>query len=276
MKLEQKIESQVKKTLKKIGLKKDSKILVALSGGKDSISLIYILKKFGYKLEGIYIDLKMGNYSQRCLDVSREICEELGIKFHVYDIEKELGESMLKIHKRIKRKNKLNSCAICGVYKKWIMNKEAKRMNVDYIATGHNLDDEAQTFFMNILKGAPKLSANTGIITKNPEGIKTGKFIPRIKPLFFVLEEDVRKYAKLKNLRFIEGKCPYSEISYRIELRNFLEKQPEEIKENIIKNFEKIYPRLEKMKDSRMKFCEICGEPSRNDICKKCQLMRIK
>ena len=86
MKLGRKIESQVKKTLKQIGLKKNEPILVALSGGKDSTVTAYLLKKFGYNLEGFHIDLKIGAYSEKCLKSIQKLCSDLKIKLHVYDI----------------------------------------------------------------------------------------------------------------------------------------------------------------------------------------------
>ena len=65
------------------------------------------------------------------------------------------------------------------------MNREARRLKASKIATGHNLDDEAQTFLINVLKGSPELSLNSGVISKNT-GDK--KFIPRIKPLSYIPE----------------------------------------------------------------------------------------
>jgi len=94
--------------------------------------------------------------------------------------------------------------------------------------------------------------------------------------LFFVSEKDVLDYVKKNKLPFVAGKCPYAETSYRIEIRNFIAELSEKEKLNIMKNFERIYPLIEKKKDSRFNFCEICGEPSRNKICKKCELLKIK
>jgi uncharacterized protein (TIGR00269 family) len=171
----------------------------------------------------------------------------------------------------------LKNCAICGVTKKWIMNSEIRKMGADFIATGHNLDDEAQTFLINIFKGSPKLSANTGIVTRNKKVEKTKKFIPRIKPLFYVPENKIKKYSKEKKLPIDYRKCPCAFDSYRIQVRGFLEKIPNNKKENIIKNFEKIYPLLEKLKQDsgNLNFCKFCGEPSRKEVCKKCQLFKI-
>jgi uncharacterized protein (TIGR00269 family) len=267
------LETQVKNTLKKIKLSKKDKILVALSGGKDSTVTAYLLNKFGYNISGVHIDLKMGKYSKDCLDATKKLCEDLGIKLYVYDVKKEMGSSMCYIRSAVQTKHKgtIKNCAICGVIKKWILNKEARKLKFDKIATGHNLDDEAQTVLMNVFKGSLQLSASSGPITKNT---KDKKFISRIKPLFYVLEDDVRVYAKKKKLPVHYDKCPCAIDSYRIQVRNFLEKLPGRDKKNIMKNFEKIKDKIKK-NDLKINYCGICGEPSRGKVCKKCSLMKL-
>ena len=267
------IETNVKQTLAKIKLSKKDKILVALSGGKDSTVTTYLLKKFGYNIEGFHINLGMGGYSERCLEAVKQLCKQLDIKLHLYDIKKEMGSSMCYIRSAIQHEKKgLKNCAICGVIKKWIMNREARKIHVDKIATGHNLDDEAQTFLMNVMKGSPQLSANSGAITQN---ITDKKFITRIKPLFYVAENDVREYSKKMKLPVVYEHCPCAIDSYRIQIREFMNKLTTKEKENIMKNFDKLSPKIQKLKtEEGLRYCEICGEPSRNNICKMCQLVK--
>lgn len=268
------IEQKVRQTLKKINLDKNKKILIAMSGGKDSALTAYLLKKFGYNIEGFHIYLGMGNYSKKCLSAVKELCEQLGIKLYLYDIKKEMGNSMCYIRTAIQTGHGkgLKNCAICGVIKKWIMNREARRLKFKKIATGHNLDDEVQTFLMNILKGSPQLSVNSGAITKN---ISDKKFITRIKPLFYIAEEDIKKYAKSKKLPTVFEKCPCLLDSYRKEVRKFTNFLTTKEKENIMKNFDTLSEKIQKLKtEDKLNYCEICGEPSRNKICKMCQMIK--
>jgi uncharacterized protein (TIGR00269 family) len=269
------IEQKVKQTLEKIKLSKKEKILVAMSGGKDSSVTAYLLKKFGYNIEGFHIDLGMGSYSERCLKAVKQLCKQLGIKLHLYDIKKEMGSSMCYIRRGIqteKHGKGLKNCAICGVIKKWIMNKEARKLRAKAIATGHNLDDEVQTFLMNVMKGSPQLSANSGVITQN---IKDKKFITRIKPLFYVAENDIKKFSKAMNLPVVYERCPCALDSYRIQIRQFTNTLTTKEKENIMKNFDRLFGTIQKLKaDKKLKYCKLCGEPSRNNICKMCQLIK--
>lgn len=277
--LERQVKQSISKLEKERSINKKEKILVALSGGKDSATTAYLLKKLGYNIEGFHINLGIGKYSQECLEKIKELCDFIGIKLHVHDMQQKTGTSMCYLRSNIqssKGKNSgLKNCAICGVIKKWIFNTEGKKLDAKKIATGHNLDDEAQTYLMNIFKGSPQLSSNLGPVSKNVQEAR-GKFIPRIKPLFFVPEEMIREYTKILEIPVNYDPCPCSFDSYRIQVRKFLSKMPDTDKRNIIKNFDKVSGKLNKIKDTNLSYCENCGEPCRGKTCKKCQLLDLK
>ena len=150
------IQQKVKQTLSKIKLTSPKgvppeggkKILVALSGGKDSTVTAYFLKKFGYNIEGLHIDLGMGDYSKKCLSAVEDLCKQLVIKLHVYDIKKEMGSSMCYLRSAIQSRKNLKNCAICGVIKKWILNKEARKLKRD---TGDKLLELLERRLDNVL-----------------------------------------------------------------------------------------------------------------------------
>jgi uncharacterized protein (TIGR00269 family) len=267
------IETIVNETIVKYNLiNKNDKVLVALSGGKDSVSIVYMLKKFGYNVEGIIIDLCMGEWSDSHVDNMKEFCEQIKVKLNVVSIKDELGKEMSYYIKSIsKRKGNISNCSICGAIKKWILNKYAIKLGADKIVTGHNLDDEVQNVLMNFLKGNILLGINSSPMSggKNIEG-----FVQRVKPLFFVPEDEIRKYAIKHNFKILNDKCPYVSETYRIETRSWTDLMSDEQKLIIVKNFQdNIIPKMRKENKLSVKKCKICGQPSRNDICNFCSMM---
>jgi len=268
------IESKVKQTIKDYKLlNKKEKIIVAASGGKDSSVALYILKKLGYNVSALYINLRLGDYSERCLEAVRKICGK-EIKMHVLDINDEFGMRMCSIRCGVQEKIKVSNCMVCGIVKKWLLNKHARQLGAAKIVTGHHLDDEAQTIIMNFLQGNLMLGANSGPRTGI---VYDKKFVPRIKPLYFIAENEIRKYSEIRKLPVVYEKCPCAVSSLRIRTREFSNALDKKAKENIARNFLKVLPKLaDKFKDEKIIYCEICGEPSRNEICKKCSLLNLR
>ena len=173
------IENKVRSTIKdyKLATKKD-KIIVACSGGKDSTVILYLLKKLGYNVEGLMIDLVIGKWSDDNLANTIKFCKEQNIKLNVVDIRKELGCSICHIRMGIQARKKLNNCMICGVIKRWLINKKARELGGTKLVTGHNLDDEAETLLMNLFNGNQELLLGFGPKRNCPNK----KFVHRIKP----------------------------------------------------------------------------------------------
>jgi uncharacterized protein (TIGR00269 family) len=268
-------ESKIKQTIKKYKLlNKKEKTIVAISGGKDSTTILWLLKKWKYNVEALHLNLGLGKYSEKCLEKIKQVCKELEVKLHIVNIKKIFGMRMCNIRVGVQQKSNVSNCMVCGIVKKWLLNKEARRLKADKLVTGHNLDDEAQTVIMNFLQGNLMLGANSGPITGS---IADRKFIPRVKPLFFSAEEKIRKYSKTNKLPVIYEQCPCAISSLRIRTRTFLNTVDEKVKLKIVGNFLKMIPRLrEKLKKEKIVHCSMCGEPSRNKICKKCSLLNLK
>ena len=267
-------ERKIKQIIIKYNLiNKKDKILVALSGGKDSTTILCILKKFGYNPEALYINLYLGKYSDDCLSKIKKACKDWQIKLHILDMKKEFGMRICNIRAGVQEKCKVSNCMVCGIVKKWLLNKKARQIKADKIITGHNLDDEAQTVIINFLQGNLMLGANSGPETGS---IKDKKFIPRIKPLYFTPENDIRKYSKTMNLPVVYQPCPCAISSLRIRTRTFLNTVSSKTKLTIVENFLKKVPELrKKLHKEKLIYCKLCGEPSRNETCKKCQLLNI-
>ncbi|MEM2784928.1 MAG: TIGR00269 family protein [Candidatus Pacearchaeota archaeon] len=272
----EKFEKKVKETIEKYKLAtKEDKILVACSGGKDSTTVLYLLKKFGYNVEALHINLLMGSWSKENERNIRKFCKEHGIKLYVFSIRDELGYSICYIKSVVQQKAKLKQCTICGIIRRWLINKKARALKASKVATGHNLDDEAQTVIMNLIKGNPWLGINQGPVTGT---IEEKKFVTRIKPLFFCKEKDIRKYSELMKFPVLYRRCPCVVGALRHEVRkklDELEKKNKNIKENIVSNWLEIKKLLiQKQEQKPILYCKNCGEPSRREICKACSILK--
>ncbi len=269
-------ERKVKKTITEYKLiAKNDNIVVACSGGKDSTVLLYLLKKItnkrpDIKITALAIDEGIHDYRDKSLEFLTTFCKEKEIELKIFSYKEEFGKALdeiLKTYKGI-------PCSICGVLRRYLLNKKSKSLGATKLATGHNLDDESQSVVMNTFKSNMKLSARMGPTT----GIVRHKnFIPRIKPLYFLSEKEVTSYAFLKGLMDKFSECPYAPDSFRGQIRDMLnefESKHPGTKHAIIQSFIEILPLLkDHYKDSPniIKSCEICNEPSSQDICQTCQ-----
>lgn len=263
------IEKEIKKYIGQYKLlEKGEKIFVALSGGKDSVTILYVLNKLGYNPEALMIDLKIGKQSDSHRKNMEEFCRDHKIPLHFIDFEKELKCNLNEVDKFLKEKN-LTRCTLCGVAKRWLLNKFAKSLGADKLVTGHNLDDETQNVLMNFLKGNIFLGINSAPISEAVQG----GFVQRVKPLFFVPEDEIKRYSIEKNFKLIYDPCPYARDTYRIVVRKWMTKLNNKQKKEIVSNFQKIISQLRERQGSKVGFCKTCGEPSSSDVCKFCELI---
>lgn len=276
------VEKKVKQTIRKFKLiGKKEKIGVALSGGKDSTSLLYILKKIyeknpRIKIVAISIDEGVGQHRKNSLKKAKELTKMLNVEHHIFSFKKEFGFSINEIAKKVLEKG-FSVCSVCGVLRRWLLNKKARELKITKLATAFNLDDECQSIIMNVLKGDLLRLAR---INPLPQIIKDEKFVPRIKPLMFVPEEETKLYAKIRNLPFDESICKYKKYNtLRFETQKFLnlleEKSPG-IKNSLVNSGLKLAELLrKKIKTEKIKYCRICGEPTSKNVCRACELRRF-
>ena len=264
------VEKKVLETIKKYRLlKKSDKVVVALSGGKDSTSVLYILKKLGYDVYGLMIDLYLGDWSEAHRKNMKKFCEELDVPLTIVDLKEELGQGICFIKAVLKKRKNLTGCSVCGTVKRWILNKWAKKLGADKIVTGHNLDDEAQNVLMNFLKGNVLLGVNSSPSTGGGE---VKGFAQRVKPLFFVAENDIRAYAKKKKFDILYDKCPCSFETYRADTRDWLDNISDGEKMNIVSGFQEIVPGLRSGVERKLVVCKKCGEPASSELCNACKI----
>ncbi len=271
-------EKKVKKTVKKFGMfSKKHKVGVGASGGKDSTTLLFVLKRLGYKVEAITANSGIPLYSDKNLRNLRSMCDKYGIRLTTLFFRDEFGGSLSKIMSALSKKGlNYSHCFVCGVLRRYVLNKYAKKQGFDCLATGHNLDDEAQSFVMNVFRNDLTLAKRQGPVSGESE---SKLFVKRVKPLYFCSEKEITAYSKLMKLPVNFKPCPHRRNSYRREYADMLdrfEKKYPPTKHNIIRFFLRT---IHKMKDKDIdkevviSTCEKCGEPCADKLCKKCQIL---
>ncbi|MEM7826936.1 MAG: TIGR00269 family protein [Candidatus Aenigmatarchaeota archaeon] len=264
------VENNFKKTIGKDGLiEKNDKIAVALSGGKDSCLLIYLLNKiFRNKLFAIIVDEGIRGYREKGIEAGRNLCEELGIKYKIVSFKDSFSHTMDEI-----ASEKQRPCTYCGVFKRYLLNKEARVEGATKLAVGINLDDEAESIIMNIIRGDIDRFLKLG---SYPMLIDDKMFVPRIKPLRNLSGEEIMLYDKLKGIKFYSRVCPHATDSIRLRVRKIiseLEAKYPGTKYQIVRFYDRLKPLIKINVTGKMKYCKKCGEPSSREICKACELL---
>ena len=268
-------ENKVFKTIRQFDLiGKEENLGVAVSGGKDSLTLLHILKKLSQqnpkiKLTAILINEGIEGYRNNTISTAQNFCNKHDIKLNVYSYEQEFGmplDQMLKILD-------VKPCTICGIFRRYLLNKKSKELGFTKLATGHNLDDECQSILMNQFKNNMQASARLG--PKVGLNEKNKNFVQRIKPLYLCTEKEATTYAFLNGILDVFNECPNVVKSYRAQVRDMLndfEAKFPGTKYSIINSFLQTLPDLkQRFKDSEAGFCKNCGEAAAKDKCNACK-----
>jgi len=276
------IEEKVRATIAKYQmLKFNDKTAVAVSGGKDSVSLLHILAKTERNypkasLVAVTVDEGIKGYRDEALRIAAENCQKLGVEHHVASFKELYGYTLDEIVKRLKRKGggEATPCAYCGVLRRRALNVAARKLRADKIATAHTLDDETQTILLNIFHGDV-----LRIAREKPAKDETyTKLVPRVKPFCEIPERETALYAYIRKIKFQSVPCPYASEALRNDVRimlNRIEGKHAGIKFTIFKSTEKIRPALEKIAEKEgLRECMECGEPTTASICKICQMLK--
>ena len=281
----QSVERKVKKNIRVNNLvKPGDRIGIAVSGGKDSMAALYLMHKIlsprrDIRIVAISLDEGIRGYREPSLKYARDLCKKLGVEHKVYSFMKEFGKSLdqkVKDTRKGERKYDLEvSCTLCGVARRYMLNKYSRKLRLTKLCTGHNLDDESQAVLMNYIRGdlyrASRMGPGPVVYDK--------KFIGRIKPLRIIPEKEVALYAILAGLKYHNKECPYR-CGLRLEVRDFvnsLEENHSGMKFTILETFDRILPSLRSQMEKeigKLHYCRKCGEPSSKEICKTCELWR--
>ncbi|CAD8190512.1 unnamed protein product [Paramecium octaurelia] len=259
--------------------KPGEKIAIAASGGKDSTVLVHVItllnKKYNYGLHLYLLSIDEGikGYRDDSLETVKQnqITYELDLKILSY---KELFNwSMDEVVAQIGLNN---NCTYCGVFRRQALDRGAIQLGVDKIITGHNADDMAETFLMNLLRGDIfRLPKSTAIITGDDgdNGIAT---LPRCKPFKYTYEKEIVMYAHYKKLIYFSTECTYSPNAFRGHVRELI-KNLEAIRPSavidLIHSCEQLDAPNQNQKMPQKQLCQKCNLLSSNKICKACTLL---
>jgi len=178
----------------------DDRILVAISGGKDSLALAWMLKDMGYDIEGLHIDLGIPESSPIARDHSERFCNKNGIRLHVIETAS-MGLAMCDVKRRVKRP----ICSVCGQTKRYLFNRFAMDNDFTVLATGHNLDDETSRLFANVMRWDVEYLSDQGPVMPAQNG-----FAKKVKPLFRMSEFETANLCFLAGIDYGYAPCPYS------------------------------------------------------------------
>ena len=244
------------------------RVLVAISGGKDSLALFDILQRLGYGVEGLYIDLGIDGFSQRGHEAAEAFVAKREAPLHLHSLREEMGAGVPEIASQLRRP----PCSLCGMMRRYIMNRFAREGGFTALATGHNLDDEGATLLGNVTswqigylaKQSPLLPATHPYLVK------------KAKPLALVAEREVLAYCLLRGIEFHEEQCPHAKGATsrkHKEVLNLLEYYSPGSKIRFYQEFlkhQKMFPAIEAQ---GLRECSVCGYLTTGETCQFCTVL---
>jgi uncharacterized protein (TIGR00269 family) len=267
---------QTRRTIKKYQMfEPKARVLVAVSGGKDSLALWHVLHQLGYRADGLHIDLGIEGYSARSRQKTERFADTLeGAELFVVDIEAEYGRTIPQAA-RMGQRGRGKPCSVCGLIKRHEMNRAAREGDYEVLATGHNLDDETAVLFGNVLHW------QTGYIARQaPVLPQQGDGLARkAKPFFRFYERETAAYALMRGIDYIYEECPHAAGATSLRYKGILNRMEERspgTKQQFYLGF--LQARKEgffadRAEEIDLHPCESCGQPTTAPgLCAFCRL----
>ncbi|MBI5133181.1 MAG: TIGR00269 family protein [Thaumarchaeota archaeon] len=269
------IMEKVAKTISKYSmLKYGDKVAIAVSGGKDSLSLLHMMvpicKKHGSSVCAVTIDEGIDGYRDESLQIVKKFASQMNVEHEILSYKKLYGAS-LDESLQLRKGRKMSSCSICGTFRRRAIDIAAESVQANVVATAHNLDDALQTFLINILAGDVERIGWT-----YPEPVAYANNLRKIKPFTEIYEYEIAFYAFINQIPFQSEECPHMNEGIRTEIREFLNKLEKEhagIKYNAYNTMVKIAKRIKESSSNEHGKCVLCGRDSTNTVCSVCSMM---
>lgn len=247
---------------------REEPVLVAVSGGKDSLGLWDVLLQEGYSTTGLYLDLGIFDYSKESKARCEAFAAQHGVPLLIVTVAEEVGAAIPEVQAATRRP----TCSACGLSKRYLTNKAALEHGFPVVATGHNLDDEAATLFGSILHWQTEPLARQSPALPSTHA----KLVRRVKPLYRLSERETAAYAFLRGIDYIVDECPFSKGAMSLmhkEILNRLEEASPGAKHNFLFGFlEKGRPAFERIADVALNECVRCGQVTTGTLCGFCKL----
>ena len=275
------ILDQTEKNIQKYKMfTKEENILVAVSGGKDSLALWDVLDRLGYKTGGLYIHLGISgenDYSNQSMQFATKFANNRNLQLHIANTVDMIGSTIPEITS-LSRRNKTKPCAICGLVKRHTMNAIANDFNYDVFVTGHNLDDEVAVLFNNTLNWQIDFLRRQSPVLHSKAGLQK-----KAKPFCRFYERETAAYAILSEIEYIEDECPFAVGSTTIHNKSILNQLEHEhagtklsyylkflkAKPILFPNIDEDFPSMDDLF-----VCSSCGQPSpKEGKCSYCRLV---
>lgn len=252
----------------------EDKILVALSGGKDSLALMLELKSLGYDVTGLHIDLDITGSSPAARQAVESFCVLHNLPYMVKEMQSE-GLSIPTIKQTVRRP----VCSVCGSIKRYYFNKVAVDEGFTVLATGHNLDDEVARLFSNTLRWDSNYLSDQGPAL---EASDDGGFVRKVKPLWRLTEFETANYAFLKGIEIHSAPCPYSKgASFTFykglweQLEDHMPGRKIAFYQDFLKKGRPAFAYEVSKEPVALAPCHSCGSPTSAGTCSICRIKEI-
>ena len=262
---------QVRKTIDDFDMfSADDRVLVAVSGGKDSLGLWDLLLGMGFSADGLYLGLGIGSYSDESGDAVRKYAADRGATLIEVDIPTEHGfdiPTAAAVTRRV-------PCSACGLSKRHLFNKAALDGGYDAVATGHNLDDEAAVLFGNVLRWQTDYLGRQQPVLPAGEG-----FVKKVKPLVRLGERELAAYCVLTGIDYQVDECPNAignkHLGYKAALNDIEEQSPGSKSAfyfGFLAHAADKFAADTAAEKGELRACPSCGSPTTGDVCAFCRL----
>lgn len=269
--------SIIEKTERTLGrysmIRRGDRVGVAVSGGKDSLSLLHVLSelspRYGLDLVALSVDEGVQGYREEALAHARALAARLGIEQVIVSY-KELYGFSLDQALNWDQERDVSSCSFCGVFRRRAIDEAAAKTDVSVVATAHNLDDYVQTFLMNLLHG------DVGRLGWLDPAYSDESFpVRRVKPFIEVYEEEVALFAYVSGIPFQSVSCPYMHEGLRSEVRDYLNEMEAKhpgMKHVLFRSSLDVISHYNTAGGKASVPCSRCGKPSSGGLCNVCKM----